>query len=50
MDVTNSAAFFLENGLQVTQFEAACLIISSLSHDVGHPGFNNGFLVASQSK
>ncbi|CAD8070822.1 unnamed protein product [Paramecium sonneborni] len=50
MDVTNSALFFLENGLQITQFEQCCLIISSLSHDVGHPGLNNGFLVASQSK
>ncbi|CAD8201045.1 unnamed protein product [Paramecium pentaurelia] len=50
MDVTNSALFFLENGLHITQFEQCCLIISSLSHDVGHPGLNNGFLVASQSK
>ncbi|CAD8109397.1 unnamed protein product [Paramecium sonneborni] len=50
MDVANSASFFLENGLEVTPFEQCCLIISSLSHDVGHPGLNNGFLVASQSK
>ncbi|CAD8189173.1 unnamed protein product [Paramecium octaurelia] len=50
MDVANSASFFLENGLDVTPFEQCCLIISALSHDVGHPGLNNGFLVASQSK
>ena len=52
IDVANSAAFFLENGLSdlITQFEASCLLISCLAHDVGHPGLNNGFMVASKSK
>lgn len=52
MDVANSCAFFLQNGLSVhaSEFEKACLLISALAHDVGHPGLNNGFMVASKSK
>jgi hypothetical protein len=52
MDVTNSAAFFIECGLNkiLTDFEIACLIISSLAHDIGHPGLNNSFMVNSKSK
>lgn len=51
-DVTNSIGFFLtKNLMQVfTPFEASCLIISALAHDVGHPGLNNAFLVAMKSK
>jgi len=46
IDVANSTAFFLDNGLMdfVDDFDAACLILSSIAHDVGHPGLNNGFL------
>ncbi|CAD8072365.1 unnamed protein product [Paramecium primaurelia] len=47
LDVTNSIAFFLENGLNelLDEFEQACLIISSMVHDIGHPGLNNGFMI-----
>lgn len=43
----NSCAFFALNGLtnKIGEFEVACLLISALAHDVGHPGFNNGFMV-----
>lgn len=52
MDVTNSAAYFLDCGVKeiLTDFEVACLIISSLAHDIGHPGLNNSFMVNSKSK
>ena len=52
IDVTNSTAFFLENGLdkQLDDFEAVCLIISSLAHDIGHPGLNNGFMMSNRCK
>lgn len=51
-DVTNSIGFFLAKGMNQVfdKFEAACLVISALAHDVGHPGLNNAFLVATKSK
>lgn len=51
-DVANAASFFLVNGLGnlVTEFEAACLLVSCLAHDLGHPGLNNGYMVATKSK
>lgn len=51
-DVTNSIGFFLTKGMNevFSQFEGACLLISALAHDVGHPGLNNAFLMASKSK
>ncbi|CAD8210137.1 unnamed protein product [Paramecium pentaurelia] len=50
LDVTNSTGFFLENGLSelLDEFEQACLIISSLAHDIGHPGLNNGFMMSNR--
>ncbi|CAD8121988.1 unnamed protein product [Paramecium sonneborni] len=52
LDVTNSTGFFLENGLNelLDDFEQACLILSSLAHDIGHPGLNNGFLTSNKCK
>lgn len=52
IDVANSTAFFLENGLLeiVDEFDAACLILSSLAHDVGHPGLNNGFMISNRCR
>ncbi|CAD8165342.1 unnamed protein product [Paramecium pentaurelia] len=52
LDVTNSTAFFLENGLNelLDEFEQACLIISSMVHDIGHPGLNNGFMMTNRCK
>lgn len=51
-DVTNSIGFFLVKGLNeiFTHFELSCLVISALAHDLGHPGLNNAFLVATKSK
>ncbi|CAD8198956.1 unnamed protein product [Paramecium octaurelia] len=52
LDVANSTAFFLNNGLnaQLDEFEFACLIVSSLAHDLGHPGLNNGFMTTNRCK
>ncbi|CAD8126773.1 unnamed protein product [Paramecium sonneborni] len=52
LDVANSTAFFLKNGLddQLDEFEYACLIISALAHDLGHPGLNNGFMTSNRCK
>ncbi|CAK91621.1 unnamed protein product (macronuclear) [Paramecium tetraurelia] len=52
LDVTNSTGFFLENGVNemLDEFEQACLIISSLVHDIGHPGLNNGFMMSNRCK
>jgi hypothetical protein len=52
IDVTNSVGFFLHNGFEdlLTKFETACIIVSSLCHDVGHLGVNNGFLIETRSK
>jgi 3',5'-cyclic-nucleotide phosphodiesterase/cAMP-specific phosphodiesterase 4 len=52
MDVTNSSVFFLDCGIKeiLSDFEVACLIISSLAHDIGHPGLNNSYMVNSKSK
>ncbi|CAD8087700.1 unnamed protein product [Paramecium primaurelia] len=52
LDVANSTAFFLKNGLneQLDEFEQACLIVSSLAHDLGHPGLNNGFMTTNKCK
>ena len=53
-DVTNSSMFLLQNGLlqrgAVSELEILSLIVGALCHDIGHPGFNNAFLVASQDK
>jgi hypothetical protein len=53
-DVTNSSFFLLTNGLykrgSMTDLEALALIVGSLCHDIGHPGVNNAFLVASRDR
>ncbi len=41
VDVGNAAGYFIshqEFGSQFSQLEIACLLISALAHDVGHPG------------
>ncbi|CAD8159980.1 unnamed protein product [Paramecium pentaurelia] len=52
IDVANSTAFFLQNGLStlIDDFQATCLLISSLAHDIGHPGLNNGFMTANRCR
>lgn len=39
-DVANSVAFMLQNGFTniFNHMETACMIISGLVHDLGHPG------------
>lgn len=37
-------------GELVDPFDQACIIVSALAHDVGHPGYNNGFMVNTFSK
>jgi len=51
-DVANSIAYFLTQEdfrRHFNDLEMSCMIISALVHDVGHPGFNNAFLVATKS-
>ena len=51
-DVANSVGYFLSNqefGAHFSQLETSCLILAALVHDVGHPGFNNAFLIATKS-
>jgi len=51
-DVANSIGYFLSNpefGGHFNQLETSCLILAALVHDVGHPGFNNAFLIATKS-
>jgi len=51
-DVCNAVGYFLaqpEFGGKFSQLEIACTLISALVHDVGHPGLNNAFLVATMS-
>jgi hypothetical protein len=53
-DVTNSVVFLLHNGLmkkgRLGDIDILSLIISAICHDIGHPGKNNAFLVASKDK
>lgn len=50
-DVANSVAFLLLNCFSKTfsNLEAACLIVSALVHDLGHPGVNNAFMIATKA-
>lgn len=52
-DVANGCGYFLESNDFKSNFkdlEISCLIVSALVHDLGHPGVNNAFLIASKSK
>lgn len=52
-DVVNSVGYFLlqeDFGKNFSEFEKSCLIISALVHDLGHPGVNNAFLIATKSR
>jgi hypothetical protein len=48
----NSAVYFLENGLSegMSKIETAAYTIAALCHDVGHPGVNNAYLIATKSR
>lgn len=48
LDVTNSCAFYLNTGFKAlfSNLEVVTLLISATVHDVGHPGFNNAFMVS----
>lgn len=51
-DVCNAVGYFLsqpEFGGKFSQLEIACTIVSALVHDIGHPGLNNAFLMATMS-
>jgi len=51
-DVANSIGYFCtqpEFRDTFNDLEISCMVISALVHDVGHPGFNNAFLVATKS-
>lgn len=51
-DVVNSVYFLLYSGIHrggnFLELEVFALVTAALAHDVGHPGFNNSFLVQSQ--
>jgi len=51
-DVVNSVYFLLYSGIHrcgnFLELEVFALVTAALAHDVGHPGFNNAFLVQSQ--
>jgi len=50
-DVAQAVAFLLAEGLydQLTPLQAFAIIVAAAVHDVGHPGFNNAFLIATES-
>jgi len=52
-DVANSTGYFVNSqpfGKHFNNLEISCLIISALVHDLGHPGLNNTFLIATKSQ
>lgn len=53
-DVTNSVYFLLYSGMHrcgnFLELEIFTLVTAALAHDIGHPGFNNAFLVQSQDQ
>lgn len=51
-DVTQAMAYFIDSGLieQLEPLHVFTLLLSTVVHDVGHPGFNNAFLVDSKTE
>ena len=50
-DVTASTLFLIQKGLSrcgnLVDLDVFALVVAALCHDIGHPGLNNAFLVAS---
>ncbi|CAG9327728.1 unnamed protein product [Blepharisma stoltei] len=53
-DVTASTVFLIREGVgrcgNLLSIDVFSLIVAALCHDIGHPGFNNAFLVAKDDK
>ena len=53
-DVTASTVFLIQKGLSrcgnLIDLDAFALIVSAICHDIGHPGVNNAFLVATSDE
>lgn len=49
-DVTASTVFLIQNGLERSgnflEIDVFSLVVAALCHDIGHPGVNNSFLIA----
>lgn len=49
-DVTASTIFLIRNGIELSgnllDLEIFALVVAALGHDIGHPGVNNAFLMA----
>ena len=52
LDVANAVTYLSQKGLgsYSSPFERVCWVVSALCHDLGHPGVNNAFLIATNAK
>ena len=50
-DVTTSVACILNSGLntRINDLEQMSILVAATCHDMGHPGFNNGFMTSQQT-
>lgn len=51
-DVVQAVGFMLAEGLydQISPLQALVLLVAAAAHDVGHPGYNNAFLISTESE
>lgn len=52
-DVANACSYFItkiDQHKSFSELEVCCLLTSALVHDLGHPGVNNPFMVATKSR